>query len=386
MTAIAGGRIYPQAMFRRLLSKIHHLNRDPRAKIVLGGPGAWQIAGDPATRKALGIDHVVTGYAEGDAAAIFRSLIRQEAVPEVVSGGWHPAVPIPPIHGASAMGVVEISRGCGLGCSFCTIARVPMVHLPSEIVLADVRTNVAAGMDNVAVLSEDFFRYGADGMKVNPDAPISLLKGIRQIPRVRLIQVDHANMVSAAHYDDRQLEILHDLLVGKDSRRYVWVNVGVETVSEELLIRAGAAGKRGREVSRPWGDFCAFHLRRLCRAKFFPMASLMIGLPGERDEHLQETLAWVKSLSGERMAVFPLLYAPVDGDKPPDPRSLRPLHWELIKACYRLNFRFIPWIYRDNQAAAGVSVVRRTLLQLMGYGQMLQWKILLARHRRRARR
>ena len=71
--------------------------------------------------------------------------MRQETVPEVVPGGWHPAVPIPPIRGASTMGVVEISRGCGLGCSFCTIARVPMVHLPPETMLADVRTNVAAG-------------------------------------------------------------------------------------------------------------------------------------------------------------------------------------------------------------------------------------------------
>jgi radical SAM superfamily enzyme YgiQ (UPF0313 family) len=386
MTAITGGRIYPEAMFRRLLSKIRHLNRDGRARIVLGGPGAWQIAGNPAARKELGIDHVVTGYAEADAAATFRSLVRQKPVPEVVPGGWHAAVPIPPIRGASTMGVVEISRGCGLGCSFCTIARVPMVHLPPETILADVRTNVAAGVENVAVLSEDFFRYGADGMKVDPDAPISLLQGIRRIPQVRLIQVDHANVASVAQYDDRQLEALHDLLVGKDRGRYVWVNVGVETVSEELLRNAGAAGKRGREVSQPWGDFCARHLRRLCRAKFFPMASLMIGLPGERDEHVQETLAWVESLSDERMAVFPLLYAPVDGQDPLDPRSLRPLHWELIKACYRLNFRFVPWIYRDNQAAAGVSFFRRTLLQLMGYGQVLQWKILLARHQRRARR
>ena len=103
------------------------------------------------------------------------------------------------------MGVVEISRGCGLGCSFCTIARVPMVHLPPETILADVRTNVAAGFENAAVLSEDFFRYGADGMKANPEALIDLLRSIRRIPEVRLIQIDHANVVSVAQYDDRQL-------------------------------------------------------------------------------------------------------------------------------------------------------------------------------------
>jgi radical SAM superfamily enzyme YgiQ (UPF0313 family) len=165
----------------------------------------------------------------------------------------------------------------------------------------------------------------------------------------------------------------------------VWVNVGVETVSEELLKEIGAGAKIGRRGDERWGDFCGGQLRRLCRAKFFPMASLVIGLPGETDEQLRETLAWVQSLGGQRLAIFPVLFAPVDGAPPPDPRGLRPLHWALIRACYRLNFRWVPWFYRDNQAAAGTPLLRRTALQLMGYGQILQWRTLLAWHAWRSR-
>ncbi len=139
-----------------------------------------------------------------------------------------------------------------------------------------------------------------------------------------MIQLDHANLLSVAQYDDRQLELLHDLLVGRDLRRSVWLNAGVETASEELLKEVGAGGKSPRGEAQSWGDFCARQLRRLCRAGFFPMASLMIGLPGEREEHVRETLAWVQSLSDERLAVFPVLYAPLDGTPPPDPRKLRP--------------------------------------------------------------
>lgn len=386
MTAIAGGQIYPQAMFRRLLRKIHRLNRDVSAKIVLGGPGAWQLAQDSARRQTLGIDHVIVGYAEKDVAATFRQLIEGQSLPDVLSGGWEPATPIPPLRGASTMGVVELSRGCGLGCSFCTIARVPMFHLPPQTILADVQTNVAAGVHNVAVLSEDFFRYGAEGLKANPDALISLVRSIRQIPQVRLIQLDHANLLSVAQYDDPQLKVLHDLLVGPNTERSVWLNAGVETASGELLREIGGGGKMPRGQSERWGEFCARQLRRLCRAGFFPMASLMIGLPGERDEHVQKTLAWVESLGNERMAVFPLLYAPVDGSPALDPRKLRPVHWSLIKACYRLNFRWVPWIYGDNQAAAGVPLLRRAVLQLAGRGQMLQWKLLFAWHGWRAAR
>lgn len=386
MTAIVGGRIWPQAMFDRLLRKVRRLNRDGRAKIVLGGPGAWQIAGNPEVRRKLGIDHVVAGYAEKEAAATFRSLLRQENVPEVVAGGWQPGVSIPPIRGACTMGVVEASRGCGLGCSFCTIARVPMVHLPPETILADVEMNLSAGLSNIALLSEDFFRYGADGMKTNPDALLALVDRVRRIPQVRMIQIDHANVTSMAQYDDRQLEVLHDLLAGPDHRRYVWVNVGVETASGELLRRVGGAGKMGRDNSATWGDFCARQMRRLCRARFFPFVSLVIGLPGETDEYLRETLAWVDALGDERLAVFPVLYAPVDGSRPLDPRALRPLHWQLIKACYRLNFRWVPWLYRDNQVAAGVSFFRQAALQMMGYGQIVQWKLLFAWYHWRSRR
>ena len=386
MTAINGGRIYPELMFRRLLRKIHRLNRDVSAKIVLGGPGAWQIAGNPQKCRELGIDHVITGYAEDNVAATFRSLLRQEAMPQAVPGGASSAASIPPIRGASTMGVVEISRGCGLGCSFCTIGRVPMIHLPSSVILADVQTNVSSGRPNIALLSEDFFRYGATGVKADPPALLALVRSIREIPPVRLIQIDHASVASVAQYDDSQLQTLHDLLVGEDPRRYLWVNVGVETAAGELLKQAGAAAKCKRSEGESWGEVCARQLRRLSKARFFPMASLMIGLPGARDEHLQETLAWGESLGDQRLAVFPVLYAPVDGSPPLDPRSLRPAHWALIRACYRLNFRWVPWFYRDNQIAAGVPFVRRKVLQLLGYGQVVQWKTLLAWYQWRAGR
>jgi radical SAM superfamily enzyme YgiQ (UPF0313 family) len=386
MTAVAGGQIYPQAMFGRLMKKVRRLNAAGSAKVLLGGPGAWQLAGDLEACRRLGIDHVLTGYSEANAASTMRRLLQNDSLPQIVTGGWLPDVAIPPIRGASTMGVVEMSRGCGLGCSFCTIARVPMVHLPPETILADVHTNVAAGQANIAVLSEDFFRYGATGMKANPPALVAVLQAIRRTPQVRLIQIDHANLITVAQYDDQQLDAIHDLLVGEDLGRYVWVNVGVETASEQLLKAIGAGAKIRREGSESWGDFCTRQLRRLCRARFFPMASLQIGLPGERDEHLRETLAWVESLQDERVSVFPVLYAPIDGTSPLDPRRLRPLHWQLIRACYRLNFRWVPWIYRDNQRAAGVSWIRQAALQMMGYGQVLQWRLLFAWHQWRAGR
>ena len=139
MTAIVGGRIYPQAMFRRLLQKSIGSTATCRPRSSWAGRGPGRL---PATaRQSQGAGHRPRR----------RRLCRRERGRHVpppdaarararrwCPAAGVPAVAIPPIRGASTMGVVEISRGCGLGCSFCTIARVPMVHLPPETILADV--------------------------------------------------------------------------------------------------------------------------------------------------------------------------------------------------------------------------------------------------------
>ncbi len=384
MVAVAGGRSYPQAMFEKLMRKLRRCaaKRAPQAKIVVGGPGAWQLAGDAQARQERGIDHVVIGYAESNVAEVFETIRRRDAVAPVILGAWRPGSPIPAMCGASTMGVVEISRGCGLGCGFCTIARVPMFHLPRETILADARTNVAAGHDSIAALSEDFFRFEAAGLQARPRAVLSLLYSLREIPGLRLIQIDHANISSIAQFSDEELSEVRRLLAG-DPDGVVWVNLGVETASGELLRSSGGAAKmHGCGVSE-WGDFSARQIRRLCRAGFFPLVSLMIGLPDETPRHVQLTLEWVRKLADERLAIFPLLHAPVDGTAAPAGASS--LHWELIRACYAINFRRVPSMYWDNQRGAGVGLMKRCLMQMLGRGQIAQWKLLLAWRAARSR-
>lgn len=387
MTGIAGGRIYPEAMFRRLARRIRGLvaDRAPGARVVLGGPGAWQLAGDEARRRALRIDHIVTGYAEGNVAVIFRALAGGQPLPEVIEGRCPAAEEIPPIRHASTMGVVEISRGCGLGCGFCTIGGVPMLHLPAETILADVRTNLAEGMTSIALLSEDFFRYGAGGVKTNPERLLELLRRIRALPGVRLIQIDHVNVLSVAQFSDAQLAEVRELLVGDTGCKYPWVNIGIESAAGELLEASGGGPKMGRDRSRDWGEHCAEQLRRLCRAGFMPMASLILGLPAEREEHVRRTLKWAQGLAGECVTIFPMLYAPIDGERPPTTAALTALHWRLIRECYKLNFKWIPKMFWESQRAAGVPLARRVLLQTMGLGQVAQWNAIFAWKAWRAR-
>lgn len=379
MTGIAGGRVYPQVMLRRLLRRARALvdRHAPQARLVIGGSGMWQMADadDSVDGDLAGVDHVVTGYAEGNVAEVFAGLMSGDEQPRIIAGRGVDARDIPTVRGASTMGVVEISRGCGLGCEFCTIGREKMQHLPAETILADAQTNIAAGMNAIAILSEDCFRYGGALGNVAPDALIGLLERLRELPELALIQVDHANIMSIAQMSDDELVRVRELLVGDSGCEFPWVNVGVESASGELLAQAGGRAKMLGTQPEDWGEVCATQVRRIIAAGWLPMVSLMLGLSGESAEDLSRTHDWVRDMRRERVTIFPVVYAPIDGGAPPE---LTKAHWRLIRECYDLNFRWTPLMYDDNQRAVGVPLARRTLMQAMGKAQVLQWKTLLA--------
>lgn len=379
MEGIGGGRSYPSVWFKKLMRALRRLRRRHAGfRVVMGGPGAWQLAQDAAAREELGVDCVLTGYAEGDVADLFAAIAEGRDAPDV--WGAKPASPVPRIRGGTVMGAVEISRGCGRGCGFCAIRNEPMRHLPTDAILADIETNLAAGAVNPAAISEDFFRYGAEGSAwAAPDALLSLLRDARRLEGVRMIQIDHANVASVAHTPDDALGDIRDLLAGDSGLKRPWLNLGVETVNGALLEESGGLGKIRPFRPDEWGEVALEQTNRLIRAGYFPMVSLILGLPGETEADVEVAAKWVARLPAEPVSVFPLFLAPMSAEETSfDTRSMTAAHWRLMRRCYRLNFKWIPRALWDNQAAGGETFRRRAVLRLLGYGQVATWKTLLA--------
>ena len=61
-----------------------------------------------------------------------------------------------------------------------------------------------------------------------------------------------------------------------------------------------------------WDEFCEEQVRRLIRLGFFPLVSLVLGMPGETQADVERTLRWVARLREERLAVFPRLPRPAE--------------------------------------------------------------------------
>ena len=74
---------YMHIKFRELLR--HQSVKRYRPKIIVGGPGSWQLEARKA-RSGLGIDCVVIGEIEKVVGSLFKKAVDGESVPEVVKG------------------------------------------------------------------------------------------------------------------------------------------------------------------------------------------------------------------------------------------------------------------------------------------------------------
>ena len=106
---------------------------------------------------------------------------------------------IPNIIGATIHGLVEVGRGCGRGCSFCTPNTIDLIYKPIDHIERDVKTIARAGQSSILVHAEDVLRYGAKGMMPDQERVLELFARVASIEGVDDIRTSHIALASAYH-------------------------------------------------------------------------------------------------------------------------------------------------------------------------------------------
>ncbi|MBN1818215.1 MAG: radical SAM protein [Sedimentisphaerales bacterium] len=377
-TSFWSGELYTRRWMRQMLEQIGKARRKYGFKVIGGGGGAWQWRhyDDPMTRECL--DVVFEGYFEELGPGLVTDLMAGRDAPEHVNERGTAIDRIRPIQGASLLGAVELSRGCGRGCRFCPMAGKKMTHLSTDTICADLQTNVAQGVGSVVSGSEDFFRYGAEGIRPNFEALRTLLLEMRKVDGLSFMQIDHANISSVGQLTEEQLREIRELLAWENRCDYLWVNMGVESAGGRL-VAANCRGKISPFDPENWADLVREVAGKMTRSGFYSVFSLVMGLPGETPDDVAATLKLVKDLEKQRAVIFPVFYEPFGEEEIRQGlgfrvEKMRADHLELYRTCYEINFREVPRLFWDNQRAGGVSWGKRAMMRLLGKTEVRAWR------------
>jgi radical SAM superfamily enzyme YgiQ (UPF0313 family) len=344
-TGILGLHRRPKTLveFERLLSN-KALKRN-RPKIVVGGAGAWQLLNlEPKGR--FGIDTIILGQAERSGVNLFRKAMNGEQLDRVVQDEVPEMSEVPAIRKPSIYGTVEITRGCGRGCHFCSPTMRKTYSFPLDRILSEARVNAQNGSRMIIVQTDDLFLYKRGPRFVpNGQAIVDLIKKIDEIPGVEFIQIAHASLPPIVH-DPSIVKEIGPILVQKSiwrcgNERCASVEVGIETGSARLMEKH-MKGKALPYEPEQWREIVVQAVGIMNDVRIYPLATLVLGLPGETNEDVQATFELIDKLKNSKLFYVPLVFVSEGGTalhglEHVDVGSLSRLQWEIISTCWRQN-------------------------------------------------
>ncbi|MFW5489567.1 MAG: 30S ribosomal protein S12 methylthiotransferase RimO [Desulfovibrio sp.] len=184
---------------------------------------------------------------------------------------------------------LKICEGCGHNCSFCTIPSIrgPLSSLPQEAIVNDAREMIAQGVPELVVVAQDVTAYGRDRDEKN--GLLHLLEKLIPLDglqRLRLMYLYPAGLT------DELLSFLRD--AGEPFVPYF--DIPVQHSHQGILSAMG----------RP---FARDPRRALDKVRsYIPEAalrtSIIVGFPGETEEHFSHLLNFIEQTRFHHLGVF----------------------------------------------------------------------------------
>jgi len=334
--------------FRRVVENPALRKYDPL--VILGGAGAWQVR-HAGKVEAYGIDVLVHGEGELTVLDVFKKAVAGEPLPKEVHGSKVPIEFIPPIVNAASYGVVEITRGCGRGCQFCSPTNRRRHSLPLPHILKEVETNIRAGSDSIFFATEDLFLYEC-GPKFEPNGPAMarLIEAVGSVPGVNFIHLSHIAIAPVA-YDPKAVEMISPLLMEKTrytpsfrsnyTEPFVTALFGIESGSIRIMKKY----MRGKIWPFPIEQYHEVNVQGtgiLNDNGWKPMATMITGWPDETPDDTVKSLELIDKLKGHDVFLVPLLFIPLEDAKLKNERrvsieQLTPEQWDFFAEAWRFN-------------------------------------------------
>ncbi len=325
----AGNTAYVRRDFEDLISRINKIRTGKKAKLLLGGPGVWEFTVLPEELARLGIDCAFQGEADDIIVDLFRYVSSDAGRNSMFSRRFQtfddefrrqyvnhdrflsryqfskqfPRLDeIPDIVNPSVKGMVEVMRGCGIGCDFCEVTLRPLRYYPAERVRREVEVNIRSGQTHAWLHSDEIFAYQhGPHFEPNADALEELFLTVMDTKGLVYANPTHGRISIPAAYPEVIKRLSSALKAGANN--WIGIQVGVETGSDRLArihmpnktlpLKVGPDGT--------WAEIVWRGTYTLNRYYWRPAFTVQVGQAGETPEDNWETVALVNWLSNSEV-------------------------------------------------------------------------------------
>ena len=302
-------------------------------KVIVGGPGVWQMRYRPGFVKNYGIDCIIEGEAENVVGKIFKAAVNGEDIPSSYETSVRetPSLgEIPEIVGPSVNGLVEIGRGCCRGCSFCSVTVRPLRWFPLEKILREMAVNRKAGIESVVLHQDDVMLYGSSNTLPDDEKLVRLNEAV--LKRCNSISWSHCSLAAVAAKPKLFARVAEMV---RQKQPWWGAEIGLETGSAELAKKIMPA-KAHPFKPEDWPEVVRTGMALMHDNKLVPACTLIVGVPEETEDDVVKTIELMDDLKAFRSFIVPLFFVPMGRLKDEnwfEDTHLTKLHLELLTKC-----------------------------------------------------
>lgn len=184
---------------------------------------------------------------------------------------------------------LKIAEGCDRPCSFCAIPLMRGKHrsTPIEHLVTEAKNLAANGVKELILIAQDLTYYGLDLYKKRNLA--ELLEKLVKVEGIEWIRLHYAFPTGFP------LDVLD--VMKREPKVCNYLDIPLQHISDDLLksMRRGTTHEKTTNLLKEF---------RKTVPEMAIRTTLIVGYPGETEEHFQELKEWVKEMRFERLGCF----------------------------------------------------------------------------------
>jgi ribosomal protein S12 methylthiotransferase len=191
----------------------------------------------------------------------------------------------------SYLAYLKIAEGCSNACTFCTVPKIRGSYRSRKhrSVLEEAKGLADRGVREIILIAQDTTAYGRD---FNDGTNLEkLLKSLVKVERLRWIRILYS-YPKINYFTEGLLE-----LMAQEEKICPYLDLPIQHIDDEMLRRMGRRVK-SREIRNLLQKIRTFIPEVSLRS------SLIVGFPGEKENHFEALLDFVKEIQFDHLGVF----------------------------------------------------------------------------------